>query len=103
VTMPGHLTAVIASGSTVAIATLIGTLLLIALGRTTGQVRAWLVAVVPGAVYFALWPSPVLDRTCWVFLVVEVGAFAWMVLEHARGTALLTEASAGAASPAREG
>jgi len=90
VTMPGHLTAVLASGSTVAIGALIATLLLIALGRTTGQVRAWLVAAVPGAAYFALWPAPVLDRTCWVFLVVEVGAFGWMVLEHARGTASLT-------------
>jgi O-antigen/teichoic acid export membrane protein len=102
VTMPGRLTAVLASGSTVAIAALVATLLLIALGRTTGQVRAWLVAAVPGAAYFLLWPTPVLDRTCWVFLVVEVGAFAWMVLEHARGTASLAMVPTGAASPARE-
>jgi O-antigen/teichoic acid export membrane protein len=103
VTMPGRLTAVIASGSTVAIAALIATLLLIALGRTTGQVRAWLLGAVPGAAYFALWPAPVLDRTCWMFLVVEVCAFAWMMLEHSRGTAALTEASTNTASPAREG
>jgi len=93
VTLPGGLSAVLASGSTVAIAALITTLLLIALGRTTGQVRAWLIAAVPGALYFVLWPAPVLDRTCWVFLIVEIGAFAWMVLEHARGTARLTEAA----------
>jgi hypothetical protein len=49
-------------------------------------------------VYFVLWPAPVLDRTCWAFLVVEVGAFAWMVLEHARGTARLTDSPAPAAA-----
>lgn len=92
VTLSAELSAVLASGSTVAIASLITTLLLIALGRTTGQVRAWLVAAVPGALYFALWPAPVLDRTCWVFLIIEIGAFAWMVVEHSRGTARLTEA-----------
>jgi O-antigen/teichoic acid export membrane protein len=89
VTLSGGLSAVLASGSTVAVAALVTTLLLIALGRTTGQVRAWLIGAVPGAAVFALWPAPVLDRTCWAFLVVEVGAFAWMVLEHARGTASL--------------
>ena len=60
--------------------------MLIALGHTAGRMRAWLLAAVPGAAYFVLWPAPVFDRTCWVFLVIEVGAFAWMVLEHARGT-----------------
>jgi O-antigen/teichoic acid export membrane protein len=87
VRMAGHLTAVLASASTIAIATLIATLVLIALGRTGGQVRAWLLAAVPGAAYFALWPAPVLDRTCWAFLVVQAGAFAWMAVELARGTA----------------
>jgi len=86
VRMPGRLTAVLASGSTVAIAALVTTLLLIAAGRTLGLVRAWLIGAVPGALFFVLWQAPVLDRTCWVFLIVEVGAFAWMVLEHARAT-----------------
>ena len=98
VTLSAGLCAVLASGSTVAIAALITTLLLIALARTPGQVRAWLVAAVPGALFFVLWPAPVLDRTCWVFLIVEVGAFAWMVLEHARGTARLADAPAPAAA-----
>jgi O-antigen/teichoic acid export membrane protein len=89
VRMAGRLTAVVASASTIAIAALITTLLLIAHGRTAGQVRAWLLAAVPGAAYFAVWPAPVLDRTCWAFLVVEAGAFAWMVLEHGRGMARL--------------
>jgi O-antigen/teichoic acid export membrane protein len=89
VRMGGRLTAVLASASTVAIASLVTTLLLIALGRTGGQVRAWLLAAVPGAAYFALWPGPALERTCWAFLVVEVGAFGWMVVEQARGTRAL--------------
>jgi O-antigen/teichoic acid export membrane protein len=93
VRMPGRLTAVLGSGSTVAIAALVMTLLLIALGRTAGLMRAWLIAAVPGVAYFVLWPAPALDRTCWVFLVVEVGAFAWMVLEHVRGTAALRPTS----------
>jgi O-antigen/teichoic acid export membrane protein len=92
VRMPGRLTAVLASGSTVAIAALVTTLLLIALGRTAGLMRAWLLGAVPGVLYFVLWPAPVFDRTCWVFLVTEVGAFAWMVLEHVRGTVALRPA-----------
>jgi O-antigen/teichoic acid export membrane protein len=91
VRMSRTLCAVLASASTVAIAALVVTLLLIALDRTVGQVRAWLLAVVPGAVYFALWPADVLGRTCWAFLVVEVAAFAWMVVETARGTSGLRE------------
>lgn len=89
VRMAGRLTAVVASASTIAIAGLVATLLLIAHGRTAGQVRAWLLAAVPGAAYFVVWPAPVLDRTCWAFLVVEAGAFAWMVVEQARGGARL--------------
>jgi O-antigen/teichoic acid export membrane protein len=89
VRMSGRLCAVLASASTLAIASLVVTLLLIALGRTGGQVRAWLLAAVPGAAYFALWPAPVLDRTCWAFLVVEAAALAWMAVEVTRGTARL--------------
>jgi O-antigen/teichoic acid export membrane protein len=83
------LCAVLAAASTIAIAGLVATLVLIALGRTGGQVRAWLLAAVPGAAYFVLWPAPVLERTCWTFLVVEAAAFAWMLVESARGTARL--------------
>jgi O-antigen/teichoic acid export membrane protein len=92
VQMAGRLTAVLAAASTVAIACLVATLVLIAMGRTGGQVRAWLLAAVPGAVYFALWPAPVLDRTCWAFLVVEAAAFAWMMVETSRGAARLDHA-----------
>jgi O-antigen/teichoic acid export membrane protein len=92
VQMAAHLTAVLAAASTVAISCLVATLVLIALGRTGGQVRAWLLAAVPGAAYFAIWPAPVLDRTCWAFLVVEAAAFAWMVVEVTRGNARLDAA-----------
>ena len=89
VEMAGRLCAVLAAASTLAIASLVVTLLLIALGRTGGQVRAWLLAAVPGAAYFVLWQAPVLDRTCWAFLVVEAAALAWMTVEVTRGTARL--------------
>jgi O-antigen/teichoic acid export membrane protein len=89
VRMTGRLCAVLAAASTLAIAGLVVTLLLIALGRTGGQVRAWLLAAVPGAAYFALSPAPVLDRTCWAFLVVEAAALAWMAVEVTRGTTRL--------------
>lgn len=103
VRLPGRLTAVLASGSTVAIAALVTTLMLIALGRTMGLVRAWLLGAVPGVLVFVLWPAPVLDLTCWVFLVVEVAAFAWMMLEHARGTAGMRPSHDAAPRPARQG
>lgn len=89
VRMSRALCAVLASASSVAIAALVVTLVLIALGRTGGQVRAWLLAAVPGAAYFVLWPAEVLDRTCGAFLVVEVAAFGWMVVETSRGAAAL--------------
>jgi O-antigen/teichoic acid export membrane protein len=92
VEMTGRLCAVLAAASTLAIASLVVTLLLIALGRTGGQVRAWLLAAVPGAAYFTLWPAPVFDRTCWAFLVVEAAALAWMAVEVTRGTARLRTA-----------
>jgi O-antigen/teichoic acid export membrane protein len=92
VRMPGRLTAVLAAASTLAIACLVATLVLIALGRTGGQVRAWLLAAVPATAYFAFSSAPVLDRTCWAFLVVEAAAFAWMVVETSTGAARLARA-----------
>jgi O-antigen/teichoic acid export membrane protein len=90
VRLAGHLCAVLAAASTVAIASLVVTLVLIALDRTGGQVRAWLLAAVPGAAYFVIWRAPVLDRTCWAFLVVEVAALTWMLVEVTRGTSRLS-------------
>jgi O-antigen/teichoic acid export membrane protein len=90
VRLAGHLCAVLAAASTVAIASLVVTLVLIALDRTGGQVRAWLLAAVPGAAYFVIWHAPVLDRTCWAFLVVEVAALTWMLVEVTRGASRLS-------------
>jgi O-antigen/teichoic acid export membrane protein len=89
VRMARSLAAVLAAASTIAIACLVAALLLIALGRTGGQVRAWVLAAVPGAAYFGLWSAPELDRTCWAFLIVEAAAFTWMLVEVTRGTARL--------------
>ena len=83
----------LAVASTVAMANLVVTLMLLALGRTGVLIRAWLVALVPGVAWFALASPvagvPVLERTCVAFLVVECAAFVLLVREEARGTAAL--------------
>jgi O-antigen/teichoic acid export membrane protein len=89
VKLPSGLTLVIAVGSTVAMANLVVTLVVLAQGRTLGLVRAWLVALVPGIVWFAAAGVDVLDRTCWAFLVIEAAAFGLLVREEMRGTAAL--------------
>ena len=84
---------VLAVASTVAMDNLVVTLMLLALGRTSVLIRAWLVALLPGVAWFAgagwLAGVPLLERTCVAFLVVEVAAFALLVREEARGTATL--------------
>lgn len=86
------LTLVLAVGSTIAMANLVATLLVLAHGRTPGLVRSWLLAVVPGVVWFAVGGGSALDRTCWTFLVVEAAAFCLLLREEARGTGLLADA-----------
>jgi O-antigen/teichoic acid export membrane protein len=66
---------VLAVGSTVAMASLVLSLGVLAHGRSLTLVRAWLVALVPGVAWFALAGGELLDRTCVAFLVVEVAAF----------------------------
>ena len=92
ITLSSGLTLVLAVGSTIAMANLVATLLVLAHGRTPGLVRSWLLALVPGVVWFALGSGTALDRTCWTFLVVEVAAFCLLLREEARGTGLLTDA-----------
>ncbi len=89
VTLATGRTLVLAVGSTVAMANLVVTLMLLALGRTGVLIRGWLLALVPGVAWFALSGVPVLERTCVAFLVVEVAAFALLVREETRGTAAL--------------
>jgi O-antigen/teichoic acid export membrane protein len=91
VSLPSGLTLVLAVGSTVAMANLVATIIVLAQARTFALVRAWSVAVVPGVVWFAAAGLPVLDRTCWGFLVVEVSAFGLLLRAEARGTAGLTD------------
>lgn len=85
-----ELTLLVSVASTVAMANLVATLVVLAHGRTLALLRSWLVALVPGVVWFAVADLPVLERTCWAFLVVEVAAFGLLVWEETRGTAELT-------------
>jgi O-antigen/teichoic acid export membrane protein len=89
VTLPSRLTLVLAVASTVAMANLVVTLVVLAHGRTGALVRAWAVALVPGGIWFVVSGLPVLDRTCWAFLVVETAAFGLLLVEEVRGTARL--------------
>ncbi len=84
VSLPASLTLVLAVGSTVAMANLVATLVVLAHGRALSLVRWWAVALVPGAALFAAADASALDRTCWAFLVVEVAAFALLLREGAR-------------------
>lgn len=86
VTLPGRLSLVLAVGSTFAIANLVATLVVLALGRTLALVRSWVVALVPGALWFTFSTAPALERTCATFLLVEAVAFGLLLLEQARGT-----------------
>jgi O-antigen/teichoic acid export membrane protein len=89
VTLPSRLALVVALGSTVAMANLVVTLVVLAQGRTPALVRAWLLALVPGVLGFLVAGLPALDRTCWAFLLVEAAAFGLLMLEERRGTARL--------------
>lgn len=90
VSLSSGLTLLLAVGSTVAMGNLVATLVVLSQGRTLVLVRSWLVALVPGVIWFAAAGSPVLDRTCTAFLVVEVAAFCLLLREEARGSARLT-------------
>lgn len=81
------LCAVVAVGSTVAMANLVATLLLLARGRTLGLTLVWALATVPGLLLLALaarWGVSALERTCWAFLVMEAAAFALLLAEDRR-------------------
>ena len=84
VSLSASLTLLLAVASTVAMANLVATLVVLAHGRALALVRWWVVALVPGAVLFAFADLSALDRTCWAFLVVEVAAFGLLLREGAR-------------------
>ena len=83
------LAAVIAAASTVAIANLVTTLLLLAHGRTSRLVVAWVLALVPGAICLALPFAGGLGRTCWAFLTIELVALVLLLWAAAREAAAL--------------
>ena len=85
VQLDASLCAVIAVGSTFALANLVSTVMLMAQGRTWGVVRGWLVGVLAGAMVVALSSADPLTWTCWAFLVAEGVAFAALALEELRG------------------
>jgi O-antigen/teichoic acid export membrane protein len=91
VSLPWELTLLLAVGSTVAMANLVATLVVLAQDRALVLVRSWAVALVPGVIWFAVADMAVLDRTCWAFLVVEAAAFCLLLREEARGTANLPD------------
>lgn len=75
--------ALVAAGSTVALGTLVATVLVIATGRTWVLPGGWAVALLPGTAWIALAPGDLLLRTCGAFVLVEVAAFAWFVVASA--------------------
>lgn len=89
VSLPARLTLVLAVGSTVAMANLVVTLVVLAQGRAGALVRSWLVGLLPGALLLVVSGLPALDRTCWAFLVVEAAAYFLLLREETRGTAAL--------------
>lgn len=94
VSLPASMMAVLAVGSIVGMANLVATLVVLAQGRTSALVRAWLLALVPGLVWFTVSDLSALRTTCWAFLVVEVSALVLLLVEDARGASRLTARSA---------
>jgi hypothetical protein len=80
---------VIAAGSTLAIANLVTTLMLLAHDRALRLVVSWALALVPGALCLALPLADGLGRTCWAFLAVEGVALALLLRAEARASAAL--------------
>jgi len=82
-------TTLLAVGSAVALGNLVLTLLLLALDRSTGVARAWLVSCLGAGVFFAVADLAPLDRTCWTFLLAQAGAFVVLLVEESRGRSRL--------------
>lgn len=89
VRLADHQNALVAVGSSFAIATLIATIVALAHGRPAALVRAWLIALVPGIGVFALGGWRPLDATCAAFAVVEAVAFVVLAAEIRRANTTL--------------
>ena len=84
VRLSSDLTAVLAVASTVAMTNLLLTVMVMAHGRTGALVLSWVVALVPGAVWFAGSGGSALERTCAAFLVVEAAACCLLLVVETR-------------------
>jgi O-antigen/teichoic acid export membrane protein len=79
----------VAVGSALALANLVITISIMAQSRSHAIARAWGLALLGGAVMFAVsWDAP-LGRTCWTFLVSEALAFVALAVEELRGSTRL--------------
>lgn len=75
--------AVIAAGSVVAMGNLVATVLMMARNRTHALATSWLLALLPGALWFWLGTGSPLLRTCVTFLLVEACAFGLLLVREA--------------------
>lgn len=82
VSLSAGLCAVIAVASTVALATLVATVMVLAQARGGPLARSWLVAAGVGLLVAVVGPGAPLDRTVWAFLVAEVVALVLLLLVH---------------------
>ncbi|MDP8929671.1 MAG: hypothetical protein M3O70_14135 [Actinomycetota bacterium] len=73
------LLAVVAAGSTVALGTLVLTLLLVAQDRAAAVLTAWLVSLAAGIAWILAAPGPALERVTVAFGLAELLAFAAML------------------------
>jgi O-antigen/teichoic acid export membrane protein len=88
-------TMLLAVGSAVALGNLVLTVLLLALNRSAGVARGWLVSCLATGVFFAVADIAPLDRTCWAFLLAQAGAFVVLLVEESRGRSRLPLAAPG--------
>ena len=89
VRLSGAICAVLAVASAAAMVNLVGTVMVMAHDRTSTLLVAWLLALVPGALWLVLAPGSVLAVTAGAFLVVEVAAVGLLVRAEAAATARL--------------
>lgn len=75
-------TAMIAVGSVLALGNLALTVLVMAGHRTGALTRAWVASLVPGALWFGLADTALLQRTAMTFLLTEAAALAWLAVEE---------------------
>lgn len=86
VRLSAPLSAVVAVGCTVALTTLVLAVMILAQSRSHVVARAWVVAVLGGALVYAVLPESPLTRTCWAFLAAETLAFGVLLVEEVRGS-----------------